>query len=578
MELHDFRHTSETTLNCDVCIVGTGPAGLAIASELSAAACNVLLLESGDLRQSPEVTALNRVENVGAPRLGFEDSARVRIRGFGGTTAVWNGRCVPLSPLDFTERSWVALSGWPITYAQLQPYFERAARYLGLLPVAYDGTLEPSLPTQLPGLPEALAQDITRCCWQFSVDQANPSVAKQSAQAFLARRREHDHVRVLLQATATHIEVDGNAQLQWLEIRSLTGRSARVHCKLVVLCAGGVETPRLLLQSRSTMKRGLGNQHDMLGRCFMDHPRCTVGHFDLAGGPRLRPPFMLQRVDAEGRARYFIRGLELTPHCQRREQLLNCAGWIDARVAPDDPWDAIKRLARRHSPKPITDVSHVLSQPRLTVRELYRRFVERRPVLYKTDALTLLADVEQMPNLDSRLSLSEQRDALGVPLARIDWRFGAAERRTLQRFGQLAQRAFASMGLPELHLSESVRTGQFQASDFVDVAHPAGGARMASDPRRGVVNEYGQVHGVRGVFVAGTSVFPTNGHANPTLTLVALAVRLADHIKAVYVKPAVAGPAPQAPRLPTSGDLPRAAVLPSAELSPVSSVTFRTQL
>jgi choline dehydrogenase-like flavoprotein len=537
VDLQDFRYTTETRLDCDVCIVGSGPAGLAIAQELSASACKVLLIESGDVRQSAEVTALDRVENVGAPRV--PDSSRVRSRGFGGTSNVWNGRCVPLSPLDLAERSWVPLSGWPLTHAQLQPYFARAARYLGLWPVDYDAALEASLPVGLPPLSESLARDLARCCWQFSVDEANPSVPTQSAGALLARGAGHGNLQVLLQATATHIEVDGNAQLQWLEIRSLTGRSARVHCKQLVLCAGGIETPRLLLSSRSTMPTGLGNQHDMLGRCFMDHPRCAVGHFDLGAGPQLRPPFMLQRVDAEGRPRYFIRGLALTPDCQQREQLLNCAGWIDARVAPDDPWDAIKRLARRQSQTRFADAYSIVSQPRLTAAELYRRFVERRPVLYKTDALTLFCDVEQMPNLDSRLGLSEERDVLGVPLARIDWRFGHAEQRTVQRFGQLAKRAFVSMGLPELRLTECVRTGAFQPGDFMDVAHPAGATRMASDPRRGVVDEQGQVHGVSGVFVAGTSVFPTLGHANPTLTLMALALRLADHIKARHLARAV---------------------------------------
>lgn len=531
MELRDLRYTSETDLACDVCIVGAGPAGLAIAQELSTAACKVLLIESGDMRQSPEVTALDQVENVGAPRV--VDSSRVRARGLGGTSCVWNGRCVPLSAHDFAERSWVPWSGWPVAHTQLQPYFERAARYLGLWPVEYDAALERSLPTALPGLPQALTGDIGPCCWQFSVDESNPSVATQSAGAFLASKPAN--ADVLLQATATQIEVDGNARLQWLTVQSLTGRAARVRCKLLVLCAGGIETPRLLLQSRSTMPTGLGNQHDMVGRCFMDHPRCAVGHFDLADDARLRPAFMLQRVDGGGRPRYFIRGLSLSTEVQRREQLLNCAGWLDARVAPDDPWDAIKRLARGKSPAPFADVSHVLRQPRLTARALHRRFVERRPVQYKADALTLLCDVEQMPNVDSRLTLSERRDALGMPMARIDWRFGDAERRTVQRFGQLAQQAFAGMGLSELRLTDSVRTGDFQPRDFWDVAHPAGGTRMASDPRRGVVDEQGQVHGVQGVFVVGTSVFPTNGHANPTLTLMALAVRLADHIKARHL-------------------------------------------
>jgi len=544
VKLQDLRNSEETRFDCDVCIVGTGPAGLAIAQELRGAYARVLMIESGDARASAEHAALDRVESVGAPRL--EDQSRVRARVFGGTSTVWNGRCVPLSPLDFAERSWVPLSGWPVSHAELQPYFERAARYLGLWPVRYDSALEASLPAKLPPLPDELAGDLMRCTWQYSVDEANASVPTLSSRAFMDSPPEN--VEVLLSATATHIEVDGNAQLQWLEVRSLNGRVARVHCKLLVVCAGGIETPRLLLHSRSTMSTGLGNQHDMLGRCFMDHPRCTLGHFALADGPRIRPPFMLQRVDAGGRPRYFARGLALTPDCQRREQLLNCAAWLDARVAPDDPWHALKRLARRASAEPLADVFSIARQPWLTAQELYRRFVERHPVLFKTDALTLLCDVEQAPNLDSRIGLSEHLDALGVPMARIDWRFGEAERRTLQRFAGLAQRAFERMGLPQLQLTDSARTGQFQPGDFVDVAHPAGGTRMASDPRRGVVDEQCQVHGVSGLFVVGTSVFPTNGHANPTLTLLALSLRLADHLKQRYLaRGAVSGAEPPQP-------------------------------
>lgn len=542
MELRDFRNTREERFDCDVCIVGTGPAGLAVAQELAGLPVRVLLVESGDVQPSAELRVLDRVESVGAERV--PDQARVRTRAFGGTSRVWNGRCVPLSPLDFAERSWVPWSGWPLGEAELQPYVARAARYLGLWPVDYDSRLEASLPVQLPALPDALRRDLARCVWQYSVDERRPSVPTLSARAF----REHwpDNARVLLNATATHVQVDAGARVQWLEIRSLSGRAARVHSRLVVLCAGGIETPRLLLASRNVLPGGLGNQHGMLGRCFMDHPRCTLGHFALAHGARLRPGFMLQRLDFGGRARYFARGLSLTPECQEREQLLNCAAWLDASVAPDDPWHALKRLLRRESTARAQDLTSIARQPRLMLDELHRRFVLRRPVLYKTDCLRLLCDVEQAPNPDSRLGLAEARDALGVPLARIDWRPGVLERRTLVRFAQLARQAFAAMGLPELQLTAAVRDGALDALPLVDVAHPAGGTRMASDPRLGVVDAGCQVHGVSGLFVVGTSVFPTNGHANPTLTLVALALRLADQLKARHLArgPAIAARSP----------------------------------
>lgn len=535
MDLEDFRHTRETRFECDVCIVGTGPAGLTIAQELAGSAARVLLIESGDVCTSADVDALSEVQSVGAPRL--TDQSRVRARGFGGSSRVWNGRCVPLSALDLEERSWVPLSGWPLTPAELQPYLDRAAAYLDLCPVAYDGALEARLPARLPPWPAELRGAIEPCVWQWSVDAHNPSLPTLSARVF--RERWPDNARVLLSATAAHIQVDANGRLAWLEIRSLNGRSARVSCKQLVLCAGGIESPRLLLASRNVHPDGLGNQHGMLGRCFMDHPRCALGHFELAAGARVRRAFMLQRVDMAGRPRYFARGLALCPELQHREQLLNCAGWLDARVAPDDPWHALKRLARRSSAAPWSDGLHIARQPHLLAGALARRFVARRPVMYKSDALTFLCDVEQAPDPDSRITLAEERDALGVPRARIDWRFGEREQRTVSRFGLLAQRAFAAMGMPALQLAPSVQAGQLTSRDFVDVAHPAGATRMASDPRRGVVDAQGQVHGVPGVFVTGTAVFPTNGHANPTLTLVALALRLADHLKARHLSRAL---------------------------------------
>jgi choline dehydrogenase-like flavoprotein len=180
------------------------------------------------------------------------------------------------------------------------------------------------------------------------------------------------------------------------------------------------------------------------------------------------------------------------------------------------------------------DLYAIGRQPQLTARQLRRRFIQRRPVVHKIDGLDLVCDVEQSPDQSSRITLSDARDALGMPLARIDWRIGELERRTVQRFAQLAVQTFERMGMPAPRLRDPVRTGQFSADDFIDVAHPSGTTRMASDPKRGVVDEHCQVHGVERLYVAGTSVFPANGHVNPTLTLVALAIRLADRIKARY--------------------------------------------
>lgn len=565
LELQDFRDVSDTSIATDVCIIGTGPAALAIAQELGNTPHRVLLLESGAREPSPVASALcglDEVENVGAPRQA--DQTRVRTRALGGASCVWNGRCAPVDPSDMQSRTWLPLSGWPITHAQLEPYFTRAAARLGLSAVAYDARLDRQLGFQLPY--SALWSDALRSfCWQFSLDDDDASVAMRCARTLL--RNAPANVRVLLHATATELVPDSSgSRIESVEIRSLTGKLASVRAHVYVVCAGGIETPRLLLASRRTVPCGLGNQHDQVGRHLMDHVRCSLGQFALPQGERLRPALSLQRLEIAGRSRYFLRGLALSQACQQQEQLLNCAAWLHETEAPDDPWSALKRLGRlaraarlrnqrqdqatddTDRARLARDVAAILRQPRLTSRQVYRKWIERQPVQRKLSALELMCDVEQAPDPLSRITLAERTDVLGVPLARIDWRISELQVRTLQRFGQHAVRAFEDMRWPALQLHERVRAGAFEPGDLLDAAHPSGTTRMASDPRHGVVDAHCQVHGIARLYVAGTAVFPTQGHANPTLTLVAMAIRLADRLKAYDLARPASERQPRQPR------------------------------
>lgn len=541
MELLDFREVSQTSFTADLCIIGTGPAGLAIAQELASTPYRVLLLESGPAAPSPQSNALDEVENIGAPRQ--PEQSLVRSRAFGGTSWVWNGRCTPLDPSDLQERSWVPLSGWPLSYEQLSPYLARAAAQLGLCAVTYDAELDSKLPE--PGRDPALwSHAVQSCRWQYSVDSADTSVAMRCAQLF--RGTDPPNIRVLLHATATQLEPNSDGtQMASVEVRSLTGKRAKVYASLCVVCAGGIETPRLLLASRQVIPCGLGNQHDRVGRHLMDHARCSLGRFALPQAERLRPAYSLQRIDVDGRARYFLRGLALSPECQQREQLLSCAGWLRGTEAADDPWNALKRVRQRGFNSALTDWVAIARQPHRAARELYRKLAQGQPARQKLSKLELVCDVEQAPDPASRITLSETLDPLGVPRARIDWRISALERRTLRRFAEHCTQAFLQGGLPAPHLRDSVLAEQFEPPDLIDVAHPSGTTRMASDPQRGVVDAHCRVHGMKGLYIASTSVFPTQGHANPTLTLVALAIRLADRLKAhdfARVAPAVGQP------------------------------------
>lgn len=528
MELQDFRQLSETLFDADVCIVGAGPAGLAIARELADVSCSVLMIESGGDEPSALTGDLDLVENVGAPRV--TDPALVRARAFGGTSSVWNGRCGPLSPIDMEVRDWVPLSGWPMGYAELEPYFARAAGPLGLCALSYDGALEARQPYPAPA---ALSNDdaLQPYLWQFSVDEHDSSVAMRCARGI--RARDPANLRVLLHATVTELVPDASGKrIESLEIRSLTGKQGEVRARVIVLCAGGIETPRLLLASRRVVPCGIGNQHGLVGQHLMDHARCSVGELRLPEATRLRPTFSLQRIDAEGRPRYFLRGVALSAACQRREQLLGCAGWVHETEAGDDPWSALKRLRERE--RSLRDLSAVVTQPWLTLQQLRRKLVQRQPVLRKLAKLELMCDLEQDPSTNSRIVLSDARDALGMPRARIDWRISELQNRTLMRFAQHAARAFAALG-QRLSVHDHIRDAQLDLSQLRDVAHPSGTTRMADSAHRGVVDANGQVHGMERLYIVGTSVFPTQGHVNPTLTLVALAIRLADQIKARHL-------------------------------------------
>jgi choline dehydrogenase-like flavoprotein len=199
-------------------------------------------------------------------------------------------------------------------------------------------------------------------------------------------------------------------------------------------------------------------------------------------------------------------------------------------MAADDPWDMLIRFLRRE-PGARPDLRSMLANSGLVIYGLKEHFIAHRALPRKLAEVTLEAMCEQVPNPDSRITLSSRRDRLGARISRIDWRVSEEEARTIRRMAELTVSQFSSMGIKPPDLAEWVREGDMIPQAFQDVAHPMGTTRMADDPAQGVVDAQCQVHGVHGLFIGGSSVFPTAGHANPTQLIVALAVRLADTLR-----------------------------------------------
>jgi choline dehydrogenase-like flavoprotein len=528
MTISDLQETSENEpIEADLCIIGSGPAGATIAAEMAGTQLKIVLLESGGLERQSDADALNEAESVGWPRV--EDQWYVRNRMLGGSSATWGGRCATLDEIDYEARDWVPFSGWPVCHEDMKPYLKRSAPHLGL--TIGTGFTDDAFWTiakrrrQMPKLDERL---LVSFFWQFSKDANNPFDYMRFAKTLRGLARES--VRVFVNATVTHINTnETGSAVKSVEVRSRDGRVREISTPCVVLCGGGIENPRLLLASNRRVPSGIGNQNDLVGRFLMDHPRGKVGIFDPVKAGAVQKWLGVYSGRGEHGVNMFRHGLRLSPSYQGENRLLNCAVFLEDVLSQDDPWDALKEILRGRPS--LRNATLIASNLGLFTRGLHQYFVERNGLPRKLDQLYLTCIVEQRPDPDSRITLSDRTDRFGMPLSRIDWHVSDQEGQTVKAAGRLVAAEFKRLGLTQPTLEDWVLNDEPLPSYFHDHAHPSATTRMSADPKHGVVDPDCEVHGVRGLFVAGTSVFPTVGHANPTQMIVALAIRLADRLK-----------------------------------------------
>jgi choline dehydrogenase-like flavoprotein len=566
--------STDATIETDLVIIGSGPAGLSIAREFFGTATRVLIVESGKLAEEPQFTALNAVESVGEPK---GESARrridchgplspswshesqtygVRCRVLGGSSHAWTGKSAAFDRIDFAEREWVPYSGWPFGLETLDRYLDRGAEVLNLGPNCYDDRLW-HLMGVTPPQPQLDPTLLKSFFWQFARSRSDKLDHLRFGPEFMAS--DAPNVRVLVNATVIRIDTDETgASFQGLEVSTIDGVRSSVRATAAVLAASAIENPRLLLVSNRVHTNGLGNQNDTVGRFLMDHPTARIGRFKVEDIPAVLERFGLYGLKRGGRAHMYQHGLVPSQELQQREQLLHCAAYMSPERASDDPWDALKRLLRAKSNRPLSDLRALASDPDLLAKGVGMRVLESdaipqlvkhlfvnaitkrdpnfsgrafRGLPHKLSGLRIDGITEQRADPESRITLSDTSDALGVPIARVHWRIDNEARRSLIRLGHLLADEFPRAGLPTPLLEDWVAEQRPQDSVITDHGHTAGTTRMSNNQKLGVVDSNCQVHGVARLYVAGASVFPTSGHANPTLMIVSLAIRLADRIK-----------------------------------------------
>jgi choline dehydrogenase-like flavoprotein len=583
MDIEDLtRFDRNTVFETDLVIVGGGPAGLTIAREFSGSSLRVLVLESGLLDETPDHAALAEVESIGEPngerkrerRKRFHGASApfwsqelqpygVRCRALGGSTHAWAGKSAAFDAIDFAARPWIPHSGWPVAQATLATYVDRAASVLNLGPNAYDETIWRLVGIRPPE-PRLHTEGLRDFFWQFARSRIDHLDIMRFGREFATLQAAN--VRVLLNATVTNIELDADGlSFQGLEIATIDGVVSKVGAKCAVIAASGLDNPRLLLASNKVQAQGIGNGHDQVGRYLMDHASARIGRFEPRDLAPVIKRFGFYGVRHDGRTHMYMHGLALSPDLQERERLLNSAVYFLPERSPDDPWDALKRLLRRKSENPGQDVLAVMAGAGLLTKGIGMRMLasdampaplkdfivntairyspnlvagefQDRGLPHKLTGLWVDAITEQRPDPASRITLSDRKDRFGVPLARVDWRVGDDERRTIVRIAEMVSDAFGRAGLPKPVLEGWVAEKRLADAMIIDMAHTLGTTRMSENPSTGVVDANCQVHGVRGLYIAGGSVFPTSGHANPTLMILALAIRLADRLKAEFAQ------------------------------------------
>jgi choline dehydrogenase-like flavoprotein len=535
MQTEDLRNLAHNTIiETDLCIVGSGPAGLSIAKEFAGSNLQVWVLESGGMTEEADTQSLYKIENVGDPRRIEQD--RIRSRIYGGTSRLWTGRCAPFSEEDYQRRAWIPYSGWPFDHTEVEPYLERAGENLGLGPNCYDERLWEQFKTAAPRK-RPNANLLQPTYWQFSRGRKNPKEPSRFHRDIDLANAENIHV--LLHANVTHLNTDAQGrQVESVEVSTLEHKKALVKAKAVVLACGGVENARLLLASNRIVPHGVGNQNDMVGRFLMDHPLCTIGLFDEKTSQEVRDCFGQYWLDRGKNRHVYLYGLSLSHHVQKKERLLRCDAFIEDQVATQgNYWAAIRRLKQALQHKKIDlktyeDAMLALSSSWSISKDLHRRFVKHRPPLVKPERIELNCMLEQLPNPNSRVTLSpDQTDRLGMPLSRLDWKMDELELKTLQRMSQLTSQEFQRLGFPQPTVPEWLIQGDNWKRHATDKSHHTGTTRISANPSEGVVDENCQVHGVDNLFIAGSSVFSTVGTANPTLMIVALSIRLADWLQ-----------------------------------------------
>ena len=463
-----------------ICVIGSGPAGLTVARRLAAAGKDVIMLEAGGEEISAESQDVYNGRNSGDPYFSLDTC---RLRYYGGTSNHWGGWSRPLETVDFERKEHVSHTGWPIAKTDLDPYYDDAAKILAL------GPLPPKTPL------DGAVGDLVRTHWMFAKNKRLGPLYRDEIDG-------SERIRLVLNANVVDVELDPvSGAIRHVLFCHYAPDSPlfRVVTPIYVLACGGIENPRFLLNANRQLPAGLGNQNDLVGRFFMEHPHFGIGRYiDLGAGFDLSRNFIVT-----------------TPDFIARTGILNCS--IVLHRYFDEDWydDLDRRLVQE-----LCEIAPDRMSSVLGVFGLDCTMGEIRVMS------------EQAPNPESRITLLDDVDQFGLRRIQLNWQKMDIDRKTIRTTAFRVSEALATADTGRVKIADWLldKEAPFPTDHRLGGRHHMGTTRMAASERQGVVDANCRVFGTPNLYIAGSSVFPTGGSANPTLTIVQLALRLADHL------------------------------------------------
>jgi choline dehydrogenase-like flavoprotein len=499
------------TTRPDVCVVGSGPAGAFAAVRLAEAGLSVLVVEAGTDQPDSDFTAtVERLNILGGakPNYGF-------ARQVGGSSNLWAGRVAPMEAIDFAHRSWVGESGWPFGASELRRYYSEALDILGL-------------PAEPPGIEESVPHEWQELSRLVDLKQFYWSTPPFNTGAYLRSNIAALSPRLILKDNTKVLSLDCRADGSG--IRSITVCSGdtveTVEADHFIVAAGGIETPRLLLNSTSHFATGIGNQNDNVGRYLSTHPKADIGLLLLNRGTSIAYSAFTDRSRGDVKART---GVGLDASAQERLETLNHYVQLTPlfEFQANRAFEILKGSASVNSPLINRSAAVRGILPGLGSM-LYEGIGRLGGMQRRAKRFILRGFLDQFPSRNHRVSLTNTRDEHGLRKVDIEWTFTEPDRRSvLSMLGEL-DRVFTASGLGTVDYSVLHQRDEWPITGIH--SHFMGTTRMGDDPSTSVVDRDGLIHGMDNLFVSGPSTFPTYGYANPFLTISALSLRTADQI------------------------------------------------